>query len=477
MAIPLFKLTPIGATMYNNNMCFTHAVKGNDKMSFLDREPKFIEDKPSKFRDYAKQGVTTFLAILLGVVSFFVFRFDAIASAIGTIMGVLSPIIYGLVIAFLVNPIVKKVEKFIIPFILKVIKKEERAKKTARGIGILSALVIVLAIIVALLNMVIPELYKSIRDLVVTLPDQITEWVKFVNDIIETDTNVGNILKTVVLESSAALEKWVETDLLNWVQTDLLEHTNTIVTGLTTGVISVVNVVMDIVIGMIVSIYVLFGKEKFACQSKKVVYAVMKPRTANNLLHVVKKADEIFTGFIVGKIIDSAIIGVLCFIGVSILKMPYALLVSVIVGVTNVIPFFGPYIGAIPSAILILIVDPLKGLYFIIFIILLQQLDGNVIGPKILGNSTGLSSFWVVFSILVFGGLFGIVGMIIGVPTFALIYYVVKMYVQERLEKKKLPIETDCYTKDNYVDEKGVFISLEEKTEKEEETDANSSTE
>lgn len=450
-------------------------------MSFFDKEPKFIQDKSSKFQDYAKRGVTAFLVILTGIACFFVFlRFDAIASAIGRIVEVLSPITYGLVFAFLMNPIVKKVEKFVKPLVLKGVKKEERAQKTARGIGIITALIVVLAIITALLNMVIPELYKSIRNLVVTLPDQIAEWVQFVNGIIETDTNVGKILKTVVLESSAALEKWVETDLLNWVQTDLLERTNDIVTGLTTGVISIVNVVLDIVVGIIVSIYVLFGKEKFANQSKKIVYAMMKPRNANNLLHIVNKANEIFAGFIIGKIIDSAIIGVLCFIGVSILKMPYALLVSVIVGVTNIIPFFGPFIGAIPSAILILLVDPMKGLYFIIFVLLLQQLDGNVIGPKILGDSTGLSSFWVIFSILVSGGLFGFVGMIVGVPTFALIYYIVKMYIQEKLEKKNLPTDSDCYTKANYVDETGVFVSFsekEEKEEKEEEKNADSSTE
>lgn len=450
-------------------------------MSFFDKEPKFIQDRPSKIRDYARPGITALLVILSGIACFFVFlRFDAIASAIEMIVEVLSPITYGLVLAFLMNPIVKKVEKIVKPLAVKWLKKEERAQKTARGIGIVSALIVVLAIITALLNMVIPELYKSIRNLVVTLPDQIAEWVQFVNDIIETDSNVGKILKTVVLESSAALEKWVETDLLNWVQTDLLERTNDIVTGLTTGVISIVNVVLDIVVGIIVSVYVLFGKEKFAGQSKKVVYAMMKPRTANNLLHVIKKANEIFTGFIIGKIIDSAIIGVLCFIGLSVLKMPYTLLVSVIVGVTNVIPFFGPFIGAIPSAILIFLVDPMKGLYFVVFVILLQQLDGNVIGPKILGDSTGLSSFWVIFSILVSGGLFGFIGMIVGVPTFALIYYVVKMYIQQRLEKKNLPIDSDCYTKANYVDETGAFVSLsekEEKDEKEEEKDADSSTE
>ena len=175
-------------------------------------------------------------------------------------------------------------------------------------------------------------------------------------------------------------------------------------------------------------------------------------------MHVGSKSNEIFGGFIIGKIIDSAIIGVLCFIGLSILNIPYTLLVSVIVGVTNVIPFFGPYIGAIPSALLIFLADPVKGVYFVIFIILLQQFDGNILGPKILGNSTGLSAFWVVFSILLGGGLFGFVGMIMGVPTFAVVYYIITMLINHLLEKKKLPLQTSEYGEKSYVDDSGRFV-------------------
>ena len=231
----------------------------------------------------------------------------------------------------------------------------------------------------------------------------------------------------------------------------------------------------NVLIGVIISVYLLVSKEKFLRQSKKVIYALCKPKKANLILHIGRKANEIFNGFIIGKIIDSAIIGVLCFIGVSIFKMPYALLVSVIVGVTNVIPVFGPYIGAVPCAILILLVDPMKGLGFIIFIILLQQLDGNVIGPKILGESTGLSPFWVVFSILLAGGLFGIVGMIVGVPTFALIYYIIKLFIQQKLEAKNLPTDTNEYTDVSHVNDQGVFVAQKENLEKEEEN-ADSST-
>ena len=184
----------------------------------------------------------------------------------------------------------------------------------------------------------------------------------------------------------------------------------------------------------------------------------MKAEHANMLLHITKKSNEIFSGFLIGKIIDSAIIGVLCFICLSALKMPYTLLVSVIVGVTNVIPFFGPYIGAIPSAVLILLEEPKMGIYFIIFIIVLQQIDGNIIGPKILGNSTGLSAFWVVFAILVGGGLFGIPGMILGVPTFAVIYYIVAMIINQRLEAKNLPQSSEYYDEFSYVETNGQYM-------------------
>ena len=183
------------------------------------------------------------------------------------------------------------------------------------------------------------------------------------------------------------------------------------------------------------------------------------------ILHLTIKSNEIFGGFIIGKIIDSAIIGVLCFAGLSILNMPYAMLVSVIVGVTNVIPFFGPYIGAIPSTILIMIAEPIQGLYFAIFILILQQIDGNIIGPKILGDSTGLSAFWVVFSILLGGGLFGFVGMIMGVPTFAVLYYIAQMFINQKLERKKLPTSSERYGSESYVNDEGEFIECEEKGE------------
>jgi predicted PurR-regulated permease PerM len=248
----------------------------------------------------------------------------------------------------------------------------------------------------------------------------------------------------------------------NWVKNDLFDQVNEIMSGLTVGVISVVGTLLDIIVGMIISVYVLYNKDTFSRQAKKVVYAILPAHRANLILHITQKSNSIFGGFIIGKIIDSAIIGVLCFIGTSLLKMPYALLVSVIVGVTNVIPYFGPFIGAIPSIILIILVDPMKGLYFAIFILALQQLDGNYIGPKILGGSTGLTSFWVIFAIMIGGGLYGFVGMLLGVPTCALLLYLSKLWLNYRLEKKNLPTNSESYDELSYVDDNGNYVHSEE---------------
>lgn len=435
-------------------------LKEKEKNSYYDKKPTLGNKSSFHIRDHFKQGFTVFIVIVAAIVCYFAFlRFSYIYDAIKLIIELLRPIIYGLVIAYLLNPIMVFTEKYTIPILKKYSKREKFVAKTARTIGIFSSLIFMIAVVSALLNMVVPELAKSIYELVINLPGQIADFVKKIETIQMENTTVNKVLKEAVLRGTEILE--------NWVQTDLLKQTNVLVTGLTTGVINVVNVVFDFVIGIFVSVYALYGKEEFLGQGRKIIYAMMSPKRANLTLHIFRKTNSIFGGFIIGKIIDSAIIGVLCFIGVSILKMPYALLVSVFVGVTNIIPYFGPFIGAIPCALLILIVDPLKGLYFIIFIFLLQQLDGNLIGPTILGDSTGLSAFWVLFSILLFGGLFGVVGMIIGVPTFAVFYYVVNLFLQHKLEKKNLPVDTELYMKESYVNDDGVFVLEETSEEKE----------
>lgn len=415
------------------------------------KRPQFGKEGPSKLRQEFSRGMTMFLVIMACVVLYFaLLRLDSITNAVSMVIDVLKPILYGMVIAYLLNPIVKQVDRILVPRLEKYMQKN-RAKKCSRGIGVILSLVFLFALITALCNMLIPELVKSIRDLIITLPGQLNNVVDWFNHLQASDTAMGILMRNALEEGTTTLQ--------NRLRTDLMPQVNTIMSNLTVGVLNILNEVLNFLIGLIVSVYLLFSKEQYSAQCKKMTYAFLKTNHANMLLHLTKKSNEIFGGFIIGKIIDSAIIGVLCFIGLSLIKMPYTLLVSVIVGVTNVIPFFGPYIGAIPSAFLILLSDPKKGLYFIIFILVLQQIDGNVIGPKILGNSTGLSPFWVVFSILIGGGMFGFVGMIMGVPTFAVIYYIISMITSQRLERKNLPLTTVHYGVKSYVNEKGEFIS------------------
>ena len=440
----------------------------NKKEKETEKLPAYGRKGPSRIRESFGRGLTFFLVIAACIALYFAFlRADTIFGVIRMIIGILKPIIYGFAIAYLLNPIVKTVDRYLGPFLKRKIKKEKTAVRISRGAGIALSLLVLFAIIMTLLNMLIPELFASIRNLMETLPGQMNSVIDSFGDLQKEQSTTGVIMENILNHASESIQSWI--------QTDLLRQMNVLMTNITTGAINVLNEVFNFLVGCIVSVYMLFGKETFAAQIKKILYAAMSPDHANMVLHITRKSNEIFGGFIIGKIIDSAIIGVLCFIGITILDMPYILLVSVIVGVTNVIPFFGPYIGAIPSTILIALADPIKGLYFLIFIIALQQLDGNVIGPKILGNSTGLSAFWVVFSILLGGGLFGFIGMIAGVPTFAVIYYIVKMVVEQKLGKRKLPPETKIYGAVEYLSEDGEFTYLEEET-KERREDADSST-
>lgn len=429
------------------------------------KRPEFKEEGNSKLRQHFNKGMSYFLVIVTCVFLYFaLLRFDAVIRVVGTIMDVMKPILYGFAIAFLLNPIVKKVDEKLVP-VLKEKMVLEKAQKLSRTTGIVLSLLFLFALISALCNMLIPELYTSIRDMLIALPSQITQASNNIQIFLEKDTTMGSFVKSALEQATAVFE--------NWVRTDLMGQLNTLLSNVTVGVVNVVGELFNFVIGLIVSIYVLFGKERFSKHAKKLTYAFFSNSQANMILHLTKKSNQIFGGFIIGKIIDSVIIGIICFFVLGIMNMPYTLLVSVIVGVTNVIPFFGPFIGAIPSAILIILSDPMKGLYFIIFVVILQQVDGNIIGPKILGDTTGVSAFGVIFSILIGGGLFGFVGMILAVPTYALAYYVLTMFMDHKLTKKHLPVDLDCYDEWSYVNKKGVYMKGRQKEDKAKEKEEN----
>lgn len=426
-----------------------------------------------------KIGLMIFLTFACCILFFFiVFRYKGVADAWHTITAALQPIIIGLGLAYLLNPVMKFQERRWYPFLSKKMKSEKRAQKVARGLSIVGAIIFLLVILGLLIAAIVPSVITSITGLVDTLPSNVESLITMIQS-----GKLGTYEVTgTISEMLTKLTDYVE----NWATKDLLPQMQTYVVQITSGVITMVKSILNFVIGIIVVVYVLSIKESLVGQSKKLVYAIFKPKQGNIIIEVFHKADEVFGGFIIGKIIDSAIIGVICYFGCLILHIPDAMLVAVIIGVTNVIPVFGPFIGAIPSLLLVVIQSPLHALYLLIFIIVLQQVDGNIIGPKILGNSTGLSAFWVMFSILIGGGLFGFFGMLLGVPVFAMIYYVVRRLVNHGMRKKNLSTVTDAYVNASgvdeltgeirYYDESQKKKRIRKDTRKKEETESDSST-
>ena len=384
-------------------------------------------DKKPHIKPYLYAMLAGFGAIALSIIFFFfIYRYEGFGDAVSTLTGILMPFIYGTAIAYLLKPVCNTIEAFLRRFI------PEKWNGLISALSIAATILFGLLVIYALLMMIIPQLVSSVTALYYTAQANITKFVRWANHVefVESNQFINDALNSAYRALNVNLD-----NLDSWIKSNLMPSMQNIVSGVGIGVLSVVTWVKNLVIGIIVAGYMLASRKRFVQQAKLILYSLLKPRWAELIIEEVKYADKMFGGFINGKIMDSAIIGVLCYIGCMIFKFPSALLVSVIIGVTNVIPFFGPFIGAVPATLLILIQDPIKALWFILFVLVLQQLDGNVIGPKILGNTTGLSSFWVLFAILLFGGLWGFVGMIIGVPLFAVIYDIIKKLVFFGLRK------------------------------------------
>ena len=383
-------------------------------------------DKKPHIKPYLYGMLAGFGAIALSIIFFFlIYRFDGFGSAISTLTGILMPFIYGAVIAYLLKPVCNSIESFLRRFI------PEKMNGLINALSVALTILFGLLLVYALVMMIVPQLITSVTTLYYTAQANITRFMYWANhlEFIENNEQIMELLNSAY----AALN----TNLDTWIKNTLLPSMQNIVSGAAIGVLNVVTVAKNLIIGIIVAVYMLASRKRFVQQGKLVLHSIVRPRWAQLITEEVKYADKMFGGFINGKIMDSAIIGVLCYIGCLIFKFPSALLVSVIIGVTNVIPFFGPFIGAIPATLLILIQNPIKALWFVLFVLVLQQLDGNIIGPKILGNTTGLSSFWVLFAILLFGGLWGFVGMIVGVPLFAVIYDVIKKLVIHGLQRNQ----------------------------------------
>lgn len=383
-------------------------------------------DKKPHIKPYLYGMLAGFGAISLSILFFFlIYRFQGFGDAISKLTGILMPFIYGAVIAYLLKPVCNCVENFLRRLL------PEKMGTAANMLAVTISLLFGILVVYALIMMIVPQLITSVTTLYYTARNNLNDFVDWAShqEIIASNQKLLDFIETSYDNLQDTLD--------NLVRTKLVPSMQSLLSGAALGVMSFVTFLKNIVIGLIVSVYLLASRKKFGQQGKLILYSLVKPRWANLIMEEIRYADRMFGGFINGKILDSAIIGVLCYIACLIFKFPSALLVSVIIGVTNVIPFFGPFIGAIPATLLILIQNPIKALWFVLFVLVLQQVDGNIIGPKILGNTTGLSSFWVLFAILLFGGLWGFVGMIIGVPLFAVIYDVLKKFVFHGLRRNE----------------------------------------
>lgn len=412
-------------------------------------------------RKYFFMGLTFFLsacAVILFLM--LLMHLSEVSESLDKLLKILTPIIDGLVLTYILAPIVNSIENkwLYAKFSDRIFKGREegekrgRAKKKVRSVSIFITFVIFIFIMVGFFAIIIPGLAESIQKISKNLP--IYQWnlTVWVDKMLAKYPALDDAYKNLMNNFSDPINEWINTNVFGKV--------NEFAGAVLSGGISLVKALFNFIIGMIISLYLLGSKELMIGQAKKIAYALMKKDTANAFIYNVRYTNKIFQDFFVGKILDSIVIGLLCFIATTILRTPYALLISIIIGVTNIIPFFGPFIGAIPSAILVLLVDPKQCLYFIILIIVLQQLDGNVIGPLILGQRTGLSGFWVIFAITLFGGLFGFPGMLLGVPVFAVIYTGVSSFIRAKLKEKGLKDNTKQYVHVDYINEDGEYVRL-----------------
>lgn len=380
---------------------------------------------PKKKR-YFYLSLSLFAAISASIVLFFVlFRMQGIGEALNKLSQILSPFISGGVVAYLLRPMCNFYEEILEKALPK------KWKETADTMAILGSLITMVFIVYALIAMIVPQVYESVITLWNAIPSRINQFYTWVVNTYGQDERFAPIV-SIINNSYEAISKEVEA----WTKNTLIPQVTNIVTGFGSSMFRLLRGLYNLLIGIIVAVYVLSSRKRFARQGVLIIRSSFSERWANAILNEIALIDKMFGGFIDAKILDSAIIGVLCYIGCSVLRIPNTLLISVFIGCTNVIPFFGPFIGAVPATLLILMESPLKSIWFILFVVILQQLDGNVIGPRIMGNRIGLSGFWVMFAIIFFGGTWGLVGMVIGVPLFAVIYDLVRKQVKRGLYKK-----------------------------------------
>lgn len=408
--------------------------------------------KKDKWDIQIRWGVTSFLVILCSALIIMgLMNFGTVREGVSRFIDILTPIIYGIVMAYLLNPVYDFIYRNTKKLLNKTKLKDRLAVSLSKTAGTVVALLCLLLLIFGLVAMIIPELHRSLISLSNSLPSNLNKIyanvMKLVNDYPE--------IEGYISQSFNDFYKFLTNFSLEQLMPNFRNFASLLqsLAPLGSGIWSMINWVKNIIIGVIVMIYLLNTKETLAIGARKIIFAIFPKKVADTMLETFKEIDTMFGGFILGKIIDSLIVGVICFIVLSIMNMPYTMLVSVIVGITNIIPFFGPFIGAIPSIILILISSPIQALYFAVFILILQQVDGNIIGPSILHGSTGISSFWVLFAILLFGGLFGFVGMIVGVPIWGIILKMTDKLTAYLRNKRKIVLDEKGYPEKEPSDE------------------------
>lgn len=376
---------------------------------------------------YLKIGITGAAILASGILCAFVlFKMPVIISILKGITEILKPFLYGVVFAYLLAPLCNKIEEKLFQIFPKA---KTKARRFICFIAIVISLCVAIAVIWLIIMMIIPQVWDSVMKIIQMVPQKLIVVNNWIEHMLENQPE----LQAYFEEFSSQAESNIDS-LLN---VDTIQKVQSIINSLSVQLFGVLGVVKNIFLGLLISAYLLGGRKLFGAQAGLILHGVFSDKWAKIIEEEIRYTDKMFNGFLVGKIIDSAIIGLLCFAGTSIMGFEAPAFISVIIGITNIIPFFGPFIGAIPCGLLLLLENPMHCLYFIIFIFVLQQLDGNVIGPKILGNTTGVSSFWVLFAILLFGGMWGVVGMVIGVPLFAVIYDIIRKLVYRGLRKHK----------------------------------------
>lgn len=376
---------------------------------------------------YLKIGITGAAILASGILCAFVlFKMTVIISVLKGITEILKPFLYGVVFAYLLAPLCNKIEEKLFQFFPKA---KAKARRFICFIAIVISLCVAIAVIWLIIMMIIPQVWDSVMKIIQMVPQKLIVVNNWIEHMLENQPE----LQAYFEEFSSQAESNIDS-LLN---VDTIQKVQSIINSLSVQLFGVLGVVKNIFLGLLISAYLLGSRKLFGAQAGLILHGVFSDKWAKIIEEEIRYTDKMFNGFLVGKIIDSAIIGLLCFAGTSIMGFEAPAFISVIIGITNIIPFFGPFIGAIPCGLLLLLENPMHCLYFIIFIFVLQQLDGNVIGPKILGNTTGVSSFWVLFAILLFGGMWGVVGMVIGVPLFAVIYDIIRKLVYRGLRKHK----------------------------------------